>query len=69
MRSLVEFLLAFALLAGCRTPDERLLSLIDAEIATVCSEAMTPGRRSHEEIARIESQCVRLQEHVRKAAQ
>lgn len=47
-------------LASCcpsgRGPDERVVALVDDEIATVCSEARCPGSRSSAQIARIDSQ-------------
>jgi hypothetical protein len=62
------FALALALGAGCREVDPRKAAIVDDEIATIGSEAKTPGPRSKEHIARIESSVQALKKNVRELA-
>ena len=63
LRSALAAVLVF-MLAGCRTPDAALLSMIDREVATVCSEAKLGGPRSKGQIAAVESQHAALVGHI-----
>jgi hypothetical protein len=68
-RLIAGLVVAGVLQIGCRHVDEKQLALRLDELATLGSEAKTPGPRSAVQVARIESQVAILTSYVKGLAQ